>query len=44
MSCTIWSDEVIRKVELTECRMLLDSLADGDAASYHRFIICEIQD
>ena len=24
--------------------MLLDSLADGDAASYHSFIICEVQD
>ena len=24
--------------------MLLDSLADGDAASYHRFIISKVQD
>ena len=24
--------------------MLLDSLADGDAASYHRAIICKVED
>ena len=42
MSCAIWSNEIVRKVELTECRMLLDSFADGDKVS--ETFICALRD
>ena len=44
MPCAIWTDEVIREVELTERRMLLDSLADSDTASDHSLVIGKVKD
>ena len=42
MPCTIWPNEVVREVELTERRMLLDSLANSDTASDHSLVIGQV--
>ena len=44
MACTIRSNKVVREVELAERRMLLDCLADGNAASHHSSIVGEVED
>lgn len=44
MPRTIWPNEVVREVELTERRMLLDSLANSDTASDHSLVIGKVED
>lgn len=44
MSGAIRANEVIRKVQLAECRMRLNGLANGNTASDHCTIVCEIKD
>lgn len=44
VTCTVRTNEVVRQVKLTKCRMLLYSFANCNAASHHSTVICEVKD
>ena len=43
MPCAVWPNKVVREVELTQRRVLLNGLTDGDASSHHGAVVSEVE-